>query len=156
MRTGQVQANLPELIDAVPEAPTYLSLLIAAKASGEHRRLEPVDGGSRPLSVKDDVERLQGLLEAAQAGPVCLTSRPLNRRYTVCSSGCDSVDAGPDSFRHLQLSAFCLASGAARLEVHVPAKEMVELGDCELRQAMRRGVDQPLVDQVRAGRAELF
>ena len=67
MRTGQVQANLPELIDAVPEAPTYLSLLIAAKASGEHRRLERTDSGSRPLSVKDDVERLQGLLEAAQA-----------------------------------------------------------------------------------------
>ncbi len=67
MRTGQVQARLPELIDAVPEAPTYLSELILAKASGEHRRLDPLGDQPGPLSVRDDVERLQALLETAQA-----------------------------------------------------------------------------------------
>ncbi|MEU7426723.1 nucleotidyltransferase domain-containing protein [Streptomyces sp. NPDC040750] len=62
MRSGEVQAHLPTLLDTV-DAPGYLPELIAAKAEREHMAAD-VDGAR----VEADVERLQALLDEAQAG----------------------------------------------------------------------------------------
>ncbi|MDT6987305.1 DNA polymerase beta superfamily protein [Streptomyces lusitanus] len=62
MRTGEVQAHLPTLAGEVGEAPVYLTELIAAKAEREHKGAD-VDRER----VRDDVERLHGVLDAAQA-----------------------------------------------------------------------------------------
>ncbi|MFI5978334.1 DNA polymerase beta superfamily protein [Streptomyces sp. NPDC051452] len=62
MRSGEVQAHLPTLLDMV-DAPGYLPELIAAKAEREHLAAD-VDGAR----VEADVERLQALLDEAQAG----------------------------------------------------------------------------------------
>ncbi|MFG2605156.1 DNA polymerase beta superfamily protein [Streptomyces sp. NPDC048514] len=61
MRSGEVQAHLPTLLDTVG-APGYLPELIAAKAAREHGAAD-VD----PARVEGDVERLQALLDEAQA-----------------------------------------------------------------------------------------
>ncbi|MFM9367963.1 DNA polymerase beta superfamily protein [Streptomyces sp. Da 82-17] len=62
MRTGEVQAHLPSLLDLV-RAPGYLPELIAAKAEAEHGAAH-VDHAR----VEADLDALQGELEAAQAG----------------------------------------------------------------------------------------
>ena len=63
MRSGEVQAHLPTLLDEVPEAPAHLPELIAAKAEQEHGRAAV--GHAR---VETDVERLHVLLDEAQNG----------------------------------------------------------------------------------------
>jgi predicted nucleotidyltransferase len=60
MRSGEVQAHLPTLVEQV-RAPVYLPDLIAAKAEREHARAD-VDHAR----VRDDIERLHVLLDAAQ------------------------------------------------------------------------------------------
>ncbi|CAL9412918.1 hypothetical protein SUDANB15_01682 [Streptomyces sp. enrichment culture] len=65
MRGGGVQAHLPTLLgEAGPgdAAPAYLPELIAAKAEREHA---PADVGLE--RVRDDVRRLHGVLDGAQA-----------------------------------------------------------------------------------------
>ncbi|MFF5937454.1 DNA polymerase beta superfamily protein [Streptomyces sp. NPDC012508] len=62
MRSGEVQAHLPTLLGEVAEAPGYVGELIEAKAAAEHGPAE-VD----PARVRDDVEALHGVLDAAQA-----------------------------------------------------------------------------------------
>ncbi|MBL1107727.1 nucleotidyltransferase domain-containing protein [Streptomyces sp. 5-8] len=62
MRTGEVQAHLPTLLDQ-DGAPDYLPELIAAKAEQEHGRAV-VDHAR----VEVDVKRLHTLLDEAQAG----------------------------------------------------------------------------------------
>ncbi|MBL1086198.1 nucleotidyltransferase domain-containing protein [Streptomyces actinomycinicus] len=61
MRSGEVQAHLPTLLDQV-DAPGYLPELIAAKAQQEHGTADV--GHAR---VEADVERLHGVLDEAQA-----------------------------------------------------------------------------------------
>ncbi|GAA5010974.1 nucleotidyltransferase domain-containing protein [Streptomyces siamensis] len=61
MRSGEVQAHLPTLVGCVAEAPARLPDLIAAKAEREHGAAD-VDHAR----VRDDVERLHTLLDAAQ------------------------------------------------------------------------------------------
>ncbi|MFE4086209.1 DNA polymerase beta superfamily protein [Streptomyces sp. YIM B13502] len=62
MRAGEVRAHLPTLAGEVPEAPAYLPEVIDAKAEREHGGAD-VDHDR----VRDDVERLHGVLDAAQA-----------------------------------------------------------------------------------------
>ncbi|MFD5329390.1 DNA polymerase beta superfamily protein [Streptomyces sp. NPDC127092] len=62
MRSGDIQAHLPTLAAEVPEAPARLDGLVAAKADAEH--------GAADVAVTDvrtEVERLHGVLDAAQA-----------------------------------------------------------------------------------------
>ncbi|MFJ7067472.1 DNA polymerase beta superfamily protein [Streptomyces sp. NPDC101115] len=62
MRSGDIQAHLPTLAAEVPEAPARLGGLVAAKADAEH--------GAADVAVADvrvEVERLHGVLDAAQA-----------------------------------------------------------------------------------------
>ncbi|MFB7511400.1 nucleotidyltransferase domain-containing protein [Streptomyces broussonetiae] len=61
MRSGEVQAHLPTLLDEA-EAPGYLPELIAAKAEREHGR-----AGVGHARVEADVERLHTVLDEAQA-----------------------------------------------------------------------------------------
>ncbi|MDI3407321.1 nucleotidyltransferase domain-containing protein [Streptomyces cavernicola] len=66
MRTGEVQAHLPTLLELVPASasvPGYLPELIAAKAEAEHGGAE-VDHAR----VGADLDALLGELESAQAG----------------------------------------------------------------------------------------
>jgi len=60
MRSGEVQAHLPTLLGEV-DAPAYLPELIAAKAEREHG-----DADVDHARVPADVERLHGVLDAAQ------------------------------------------------------------------------------------------
>ncbi|CAL9395383.1 nucleotidyltransferase domain-containing protein [Streptomyces sp. enrichment culture] len=62
MRAGEVQAHLPTLAEEVAEAPAYLAELIAAKAEREHG-----SAGVDRDRTRADVERLHGVLDAAQA-----------------------------------------------------------------------------------------
>jgi hypothetical protein len=62
MRTGRIVAHLPTLRAEVPEAPAYLSDLIAAKAEAEHAPAP----GLPPGRLQADVESLQATLAAAQ------------------------------------------------------------------------------------------
>ncbi|MCX2182628.1 nucleotidyltransferase domain-containing protein [Streptomyces sp. SKN60] len=62
MRSGEIQAHLPTLAAAVPEAPARLAGLIAAKAAAEHGAAE-----APGEEVRVEVERLHGILDAAQA-----------------------------------------------------------------------------------------
>ncbi|MFD9355021.1 DNA polymerase beta superfamily protein [Streptomyces sp. NPDC060031] len=64
MRAGEVQAHLPSLVDAVPEAPGYLAGLIEAKVAAEHGPAAGVDAAR----VRQDFEALHGVLDAAQGG----------------------------------------------------------------------------------------
>ncbi|MFF6778308.1 DNA polymerase beta superfamily protein [Streptomyces sp. NPDC012637] len=62
MRSGEIQAHLPTLAAEVPEAPARLGGLVAAKADAEH--------GAADVALADvrvEVERLHGVLDAAQA-----------------------------------------------------------------------------------------
>jgi len=61
MRSGEVQAHLPTLLGESDAAPAYLPELIAAKAEQEHGGAD-VDHAR----VQADVERLHGVLDAAQ------------------------------------------------------------------------------------------
>ncbi|MGW5370761.1 nucleotidyltransferase domain-containing protein [Streptomyces sp. NPDC004009] len=61
MRSGEVQAHLPTLLEQV-DAPAYLPELIAAKAEREHGTAD-VDHAR----VEADVERLHAVLDEAQA-----------------------------------------------------------------------------------------
>ncbi|MFE1882127.1 nucleotidyltransferase domain-containing protein [Streptomyces diastatochromogenes] len=61
MRSGEVQAHLPTLLEQV-DAPGYLPELMAAKAEREHGTTDI--GHAR---VEADVERLHAVLDAAQA-----------------------------------------------------------------------------------------
>ncbi|GHI08796.1 nucleotidyltransferase [Streptomyces cellostaticus] len=61
MRSGEVQAHLPTLLDQVG-APGYLPELIAAKAEREHGTAD-LD----PARAEADVERLHAVLDEAQA-----------------------------------------------------------------------------------------
>ncbi|WP_445282962.1 nucleotidyltransferase domain-containing protein [Streptomyces sp. DSM 118148] len=61
MRSGEVQAHLPTLLEQV-DAPPYLPELIAAKAEREHGTAD-VDHAR----VEADVERLHAVLDEAQA-----------------------------------------------------------------------------------------
>ncbi|MEU8622332.1 nucleotidyltransferase domain-containing protein [Streptomyces sp. NPDC048623] len=61
MRTGELQAHLPTLAAAVPEAPARLAALITAKATAEHGAADV------PASeVRAEMERLHAVLDAAQ------------------------------------------------------------------------------------------
>jgi uncharacterized protein len=62
MRSGAVVADLRELIGLVPEAPAYLTDLMAAKGGGEHLRVDLVPKDR----LQADVESLQAVIEAAQ------------------------------------------------------------------------------------------
>ncbi|MFD5147799.1 DNA polymerase beta superfamily protein [Streptomyces sp. NPDC058401] len=62
MRSAEVQAHLPTLLDEVPEAPGYLAGLIEAKAAAEHGVAFGIDAGL----VERDFEALHEVLEAAQ------------------------------------------------------------------------------------------
>ncbi|MEV6951878.1 DNA polymerase beta superfamily protein [Streptomyces sp. NPDC051183] len=64
MRAGEVQAHLPSLLDAVPEAPGHLAGLIEAKVAAEHGSAAGVDAAR----VRQDFEALHGVLDAAQDG----------------------------------------------------------------------------------------
>jgi hypothetical protein len=61
MRSGEVQAHLPTLLDTVG-APAYVPELIAAKREREHGAAD-VDHAR----VEADVERLHAVLDEAQA-----------------------------------------------------------------------------------------
>ncbi|WBO67248.1 nucleotidyltransferase domain-containing protein [Streptomyces camelliae] len=61
MRSAEVQAHLPTLLDEI-DAPGYLPELIAAKAEREHGTAEVAHA-----RVEADVERLHALLDEAQA-----------------------------------------------------------------------------------------
>jgi uncharacterized protein len=61
MRSGEVQAHLPTLVGESDVAPAYLPELIAAKAEREHG-----DADVDHARVRADIERLHGLLDAAQ------------------------------------------------------------------------------------------
>jgi predicted nucleotidyltransferase len=61
MRSGQVQADLPTLVEQTAQAPAYLPDLIAAKAEREHGAAD-IDHAR----VSGDVERLHTLLDEAQ------------------------------------------------------------------------------------------
>ncbi|GHA78738.1 DNA polymerase beta superfamily protein [Streptomyces termitum] len=63
MRSGEIQAHLPTLAAALPEAPARIPDLIAAKAAAEHGA-----AAVRPEEVRDEVEALHGLLDAARDG----------------------------------------------------------------------------------------
>ncbi|MEU6260677.1 nucleotidyltransferase domain-containing protein [Streptomyces sp. NPDC047043] len=60
MRSGEVQAHLPTLLGELA-APAYLPELITAKAAQEHG-----DADVDHARVRDDVERLHGVLDEAQ------------------------------------------------------------------------------------------
>ena len=61
MRTGQLQAHLPSLTDAVPEAPRWVPDAMRHKANAEHTG----NGGLVPTGqVEADYARLVSLLEA--------------------------------------------------------------------------------------------
>ncbi|MFD3875011.1 DNA polymerase beta superfamily protein [Streptomyces sp. NPDC058623] len=60
MRSGEVQAHLPTLLDEVPEAPAHLADLVAAKVAAEH-------GGYAGAPPTADYEALHAVLDAAQA-----------------------------------------------------------------------------------------
>lgn len=62
MRAGEVQAHLPTLVGEIADAPAYLPELVAAKADQEHGA-----AGVDHARVAGDVERLHGVLDAAQA-----------------------------------------------------------------------------------------
>ncbi|GAB3424184.1 nucleotidyltransferase domain-containing protein [Flindersiella endophytica] len=66
MRTGEVQAHLPTTLAAVPEAPSYVATLIAAKAEGEHRLLADLPDVPSGPQLESDVEALHSALSAAQ------------------------------------------------------------------------------------------
>jgi predicted nucleotidyltransferase len=76
MRTGQLEAHLPTLSDAVPEAPGWVEDAVQHKANAEHA----VNGGLVPSGeVKADHARLVGLLEAERdrsALPEAPTAEP--------------------------------------------------------------------------------
>lgn len=61
MRSGEVQAHLPTLLEQV-DAPAYLPELIAAKAEHEHGAAD-----IEHARVGADIERLHGVLDDAQA-----------------------------------------------------------------------------------------
>ncbi|MEU2058499.1 DNA polymerase beta superfamily protein [Streptomyces bungoensis] len=61
MRSGEVRAHLPTLLDHV-DAPSYLPELIAAKAEREHG---PADVGHARVAA--DVEHLHTMLDDAQS-----------------------------------------------------------------------------------------
>ncbi|MFG3349704.1 DNA polymerase beta superfamily protein [Streptomyces sp. NPDC048018] len=63
MRSGELQAHLPTLAAEVPEAPARLPGLVAAKEAAEHGAAQVP-----PEAVREEVERLHGVLDAAQAG----------------------------------------------------------------------------------------
>ncbi|MFF4253398.1 DNA polymerase beta superfamily protein [Streptomyces sp. NPDC001663] len=60
MRSGELQAHLPTLLGEL-DAPAYLPELITAKAEQEHG-----DADVDHARVRDDVERLHGMLDEAQ------------------------------------------------------------------------------------------
>ena len=62
MRSGEVQAHLPTLVEEVAEAPVRLPDLVAAKAAAEHG---PAEAASE--DVRAEVEALHGVLDEAQA-----------------------------------------------------------------------------------------
>lgn len=76
MRTGEVVAHLPTLLDVVKEAPAYGPELIAAKADAEHGPFTGVDRDR----VGADVEALHGVLDAAQ-GASALPGAPAAAAY---------------------------------------------------------------------------
>ncbi|WP_306839557.1 nucleotidyltransferase domain-containing protein [Catenuloplanes nepalensis] len=63
MRSGELDTHLPTLAGLVPEAPAYLTELIAAKTAGEHRAA----AGLAPPGVTDDLALLEAALEEARA-----------------------------------------------------------------------------------------
>ncbi|MFD7291140.1 DNA polymerase beta superfamily protein [Streptomyces sp. NPDC059863] len=63
MRSGEIQAHLPTLLDEVA-APAYLPELIAAKADAEHGRAT----GPERHRLEADVARLRAELEDARSG----------------------------------------------------------------------------------------
>lgn len=63
LRAGEVEADLRRLRELVPEAPAYLSELIAAKTEAEHA---PLEGPARDV-LEQDVARLQDTLDRAEA-----------------------------------------------------------------------------------------
>ncbi|WP_405852837.1 nucleotidyltransferase domain-containing protein [Streptomyces sp. NBC_00090] len=62
MRSGEVRAHLPTLVEEVSEAPRRLPDLVAAKAAAEHGRAEVAFE-----DVRAEVEALHGVLDEAQA-----------------------------------------------------------------------------------------
>ncbi|WP_202867743.1 hypothetical protein [Kribbella pittospori] len=62
MRTGADRADLRELLD-LPEAPSYLPELMAAKAEAEHAPL----AGPSIERLTEDVIKLQSVLDDAEA-----------------------------------------------------------------------------------------
>jgi predicted nucleotidyltransferase len=66
MRTGAVQAHLPTTLRAVPEAPSYVDALIAAKIEGEHRQLADLADVPGGAQIEVDVAALHSALDTAQ------------------------------------------------------------------------------------------
>ncbi|MFD6349152.1 DNA polymerase beta superfamily protein [Streptomyces roseolus] len=62
MRSGEVQAHLPTLVEEVPEAPAGIPDLVAAKTAAEHGA-----AGVAAEDVRAEVEALHGVLDAARA-----------------------------------------------------------------------------------------
>lgn len=67
MRTGEVQAHLPSLIEA-QGGPRYLPELIAAKVDGEHRPLDSVPGAPDAEMLAADVLEWLEWLDVAENG----------------------------------------------------------------------------------------
>ncbi|MER5870943.1 nucleotidyltransferase domain-containing protein [Streptomyces sp. NPDC002044] len=74
MRSGEVQAHLPTLLDEVPEAPGYPVALIDAKAAAEHGGYGSC-GGPAPQTLRRDFEALHAVLDAAR-GACALPEQP--------------------------------------------------------------------------------
>ncbi|MEO3815994.1 nucleotidyltransferase domain-containing protein [Plantactinospora sp. B24E8] len=66
MRTGELLAHLPTLVDRVPGAPAYLGALVAAKAAGEHRRLAELPDAPAAERLDADLAALHETLDRAQ------------------------------------------------------------------------------------------
>ncbi|MDT9693135.1 nucleotidyltransferase domain-containing protein [Streptomyces sp. P9(2023)] len=93
MRSGEVLAHLPTLLGEVAEAPGYVGELIVAKAEAEHGAAEV-----EPVRVREDVEYLHGVLDAAQVA-------------TALGEAPGALDALHDFVVRARLSGVCGVQG---------------------------------------------
>lgn len=67
MRSGQVLAHLPSLLEALDVPSPYLPEMIAAKSSREHESLAALSGAPTRERIATDIGTLHSRLEEAQA-----------------------------------------------------------------------------------------